>query len=422
MNRLTQATVALSISTASLLGSPATAEASGLPSDCRVATVGSAVPEATEQALVDAGFSGITTDGVVTDAGEQGNVYVAQVRMKELGVLEKAVRICGYPGEVTRKAAQLMIRPGELAAEPKGLDLASCRVSESVLVSIGDEDKVFDDEEVKLLQTALTEAGINVGRVDGVFGNRTRQGILDFQKATNLKVDCIVGNVTAGELGLLNGAVKNNANSSGDVVNVAQCSYKVITSKEAARLMGVPALSGAQLCKEIIDFQKQNNLNPDGIVGKVTAIELIVESDNPCNIYGTREDDCFVAVQQTGNLGKAYVVEGGEIIKQMSARFGNDQRVGGKKTPEGQFNVLRSKKGEHQSTECIDENGNGYVCMWNPLYFENGRKAVHGTKNPESPNGSLGCVGISIEHSAFVYKQYENGKIDKIVVLDLQRA
>lgn len=50
------------------------------------------------------------------------------------------------------------------------------------------------------LQTKLNYVGYNVGKADGIFGNMTKQGVINFQKANSLAVDGIVGPMTVKSL------------------------------------------------------------------------------------------------------------------------------------------------------------------------------------------------------------------------------
>lgn len=53
---------------------------------------------------------------------------------------------------------------------------------------------------VKQIQKALTSAGFYQGAVDGKIGPKTKDAIIKFQKAHNLKADGIVGKRTSAEL------------------------------------------------------------------------------------------------------------------------------------------------------------------------------------------------------------------------------
>ena len=50
------------------------------------------------------------------------------------------------------------------------------------------------------LQTKLNAIGVDVGKVDGIFGDQTKQGVMTFQGTHSLAVDGIVGPLTANAL------------------------------------------------------------------------------------------------------------------------------------------------------------------------------------------------------------------------------
>ncbi|AFM40708.1 cell wall-associated hydrolase, invasion-associated protein [Desulfosporosinus acidiphilus SJ4] len=54
--------------------------------------------------------------------------------------------------------------------------------------------------DVVQLQTELNYLGYNVGTADGIFGSKTKAGVMAFQTAESLSVDGIVGPITASSL------------------------------------------------------------------------------------------------------------------------------------------------------------------------------------------------------------------------------
>ena len=58
------------------------------------------------------------------------------------------------------------------------------------------KSKLQSDGTTRELQTVLNQLGINVGKIDGIMGPRTRKGIREFQNIFGLKVDGIPGKNT----------------------------------------------------------------------------------------------------------------------------------------------------------------------------------------------------------------------------------
>lgn len=274
-------------------------------------------------------------------------------------------------------------------------------------VAVGDKQAPLSNEEVKLVQEALNELGVPTA-VDGILGKQTKTNIVTGQLELGVLDDCNWGPVTQKAYELFtNGSEAEPSEESTQIVS-PECTFSVISQAEVANLLG-----GSASCENIMAFQRDNGLTVDGVVGPQTAMALIRKSDNACALYGSNGvDDCALAVQKNGNLGQTFVVQDGSIIREMNSRFGNPDR--GRQTPEGSFKIQRSIEGEHQSENC------DVVCMWNSLYFDGGA-ALHGTKDPNSPNGSLACIGVPIGDSEFIYAQFKSGLIDRIVVIDFQR-
>ena len=55
-------------------------------------------------------------------------------------------------------------------------------------------------DDVRALQESLNKLGYNCGAVDGIFGDKTKAGVIAFQTAAGVKVDGIVGPITQGAL------------------------------------------------------------------------------------------------------------------------------------------------------------------------------------------------------------------------------
>lgn len=76
-------------------------------------------------------------------------------------------------------------------------------------------------EEVKQLQQALIERGYLQGEADGIFGEKTREAVKQFQKDNGLTVDGIAGDKTLAALKISG----NTVNSDSDVYLIARAVY-----------------------------------------------------------------------------------------------------------------------------------------------------------------------------------------------------
>jgi len=115
--------------------------------------------------------------------------------------------ITGYFGPLTKKAVQAYQKKNGLKAD--GLVGANTRAKlDAVIANTNANGKVLGAEafnftqflsqgskgnEVKELQKFLNEAGYNSGIIDGVFGQKTKSALVNFQTANGLEADGIVG-------------------------------------------------------------------------------------------------------------------------------------------------------------------------------------------------------------------------------------
>ena len=96
---------------------------------------------------------------------------------------------CTYTGNM---------RPGFLNSGFVEIDPSSSSSTTTVICSVAlpELQKGSKGEAVKALQNLLILRGFNCGAVDGSFGNKTRQSVLDFQQAHYLSQDACVGKKT----------------------------------------------------------------------------------------------------------------------------------------------------------------------------------------------------------------------------------
>lgn len=80
--------------------------------------------------------------------------------------------------------------------------------------------------EVKEVQKKLIDKGYLSGSADGIFGSKTKNAVIAFQKANGLTADGIVGSQTLKALGVSSETSSGNSSYSGsDVYLLAKCIY-----------------------------------------------------------------------------------------------------------------------------------------------------------------------------------------------------
>ena len=126
--------------------------------------------------------------------------------------------------------------------------------------------------EVKKMQNALISRGYNVGRfqADGIFGKSTRDAVIKFQRDNRLQPDGIVGPATKRALGL-NSVRSLRLGDSGADVKQLQLS---LMFKGYLRQGSIDGNYGKETFEAVKSFQKNNNLNVDGIAGPATREKL----------------------------------------------------------------------------------------------------------------------------------------------------
>ena len=125
---------------------------------------------------------------------------------------------------------------------------------------------------VKYLQYALLQNGFNPQGLDGVFGANTEQAVRNFQSFNGLTADGIVGRNTWQYLLRLN--PQNQTLRSGN-----RGSYvRYLQEKLEAKLFPVGTIDGifgGNTLRAVQEFQQENNLTVDGIVGRNTWSRLL---------------------------------------------------------------------------------------------------------------------------------------------------
>lgn len=127
-------------------------------------------------------------------------------------------------------------------------------------------------ENIKYVQKALNfmkikDANNNVVKIDGVNGVMTISAVKRFQKVANLSVDGICGSKTMDAIN--------------EIMKKPICSMKSSQSKIVIRYLqwrfniNMDGILGNETFKKVKEYQEQNNLTVDGVVGKNTWNRLL---------------------------------------------------------------------------------------------------------------------------------------------------
>lgn len=123
---------------------------------------------------------------------------------------------------------------------------------------------------VYLLQFILNSFGYNLS-VDGIFGSKTLNAVKNFQSQNSLQVDGLVGNNTWKTLLLLPPYPLLKNGSVGAYVKFLQ----QLLESNLYPVGNIDGIFGSRTQTAVKNFQKDNNLQVDGIVGNNTWAKLV---------------------------------------------------------------------------------------------------------------------------------------------------
>ncbi len=130
---------------------------------------------------------------------------------------------------------------------------------------------------VRMLQIYLNQYGYNLS-VDGIFGGATLRAVRDFQNDNNLVVDGVVGRNSW--RALLNIDVQDNVLRRGSRTSGVWFLQKLLLSY-LYPVGSIDGVFGSNTENAVREFQSENNLVADGIVGQNTWNALLNSSGRP---------------------------------------------------------------------------------------------------------------------------------------------
>ncbi len=260
-------------------------------------------------------------------------------------------------------------------------------------------------ENVKVLQKMLNDR-INCSlKVDGIFGNLTKNCVMRFQSKNNLAVDGIVGSKTCSKLNSLNDKVSSNTSYSssdyaivlGNKVNVrkrATTSSSIITTVNRNEKVNIISKSG--------NWYKVKILNTSGYIREdlLTRDLIIVDISDQKLYFYKNGSNKFSFNVVTGMLNKHDTPIGNYVLKKNNLQRGR---------------ILRG----------TNDNGSkysSYVEYWMPFIINRGigfhdaswRSSSEFNKNQYTYDGSHGCVNMKTLDAK---KLYENILNDTAVII-----
>jgi len=128
--------------------------------------------------------------------------------------------------------------------------------------------------EVYIMQTKLKNWGYTTANPDGVFGSKTKEAVMYFQRKHGLVADGVVGYWTLSKLGMANVNSTLKSGSRGASVTKLQTALNNI-GYSAGKADGI---YGSKTYQAVVAFQKANGLTPDGIAGPITQTRIYIAS------------------------------------------------------------------------------------------------------------------------------------------------
>lgn len=218
---------------------------------------------------------------VYTSGSNKGRAYhVGYVVDNDLNVIESKGRaygvvkntLNGYGNRYWNAFGRPSYFKKEIEKETKSIELNVSRILKLTTPYMKGED-------VKALQLALNEAGVDAGSPDGIFGKNTQTAVKKYQKLKGLTVDGIVGKKTVEALGGTwkkedTWSVSRNLKYGCEGEDVKNLQNALTKCGYSCGKSGADGDFGKNTQKAVTSYQAANNLVPDGIAGKKTIVSL----------------------------------------------------------------------------------------------------------------------------------------------------
>lgn len=137
-------------------------------------------------------FTGVLADGLLKEGVRGNEVSLLQNKLRSISYAN--YNSTGYYGSSTKESVRKYQKDHGLAAD----GMAGYRTLSNLgLANAASYLKQGSrGSEVVKLQNTLNSKGFTVGKADGIFGSRTHNGVIGFQKSNGLTLDGIAGPIT----------------------------------------------------------------------------------------------------------------------------------------------------------------------------------------------------------------------------------
>lgn len=223
-------------------------------------------------------------------------------------------------------------------------------------------------EEVRQIQTKLKGLGYYNSTVDGIYGTRTRDAVISFQKNKGLVADGIAGAKTLSALGIGVSQTISQLGSRGEQVRQIQTKLKELGFYNSS----IDGVYGAMTRDAVVAFQKSKGLKADGIAGSQTLSALGIGGGSSSNdsAYNKSDITLLAKVISAEARGESYTgqVAVGAVLLNRVAHASFPDTISGVVYQPGAFS-------------CV------YDSNWNEPVSASATRAAQDCMNGQDPTG-----------------------------------
>ncbi|WP_303740621.1 peptidoglycan-binding protein [Lutispora saccharofermentans] len=241
---------------------------------------------------------GVNADSLIKPGSRGSEVYTIQTKLKNWGYTGAAPD--GVYGSNTKSAVMYFQSKNGLVADGITgywtlLKLGMAEINSTL--KIGSRGA-----SVANLQASLNNKGFSAGSADGIFGYKTQNAVIGFQKANGLTPDGIAGPITQTKLSYSNGNATAAATPSRGTSNTQEMSTDLywlsrIINAEA----GAESYKGKVAVGNVIMNRVNSNEFPDTVKGVIFEYYQGIPQFSPVaegTIYNTPDADSIAAAKE----------------------------------------------------------------------------------------------------------------------------